>query len=778
VPSTFPGHVVDVEVPAVAPMGLMDPLPGDSELSLAEAIAQVVARHLIGELSATASRAIRALSHADVQPGSVAARIALAAIGRNALLRLREPDSEQHKPGLFVSMLEQPSEIDLLELPLFETLSGEVVSVSDLPGIMSGQRGLLYGVVPDVEPDLRGLDETQVLSLDAESERLLRNIVGPASYVRVDRRDLLASADGLTIRDIAAGLREDGGQPLLLESDARVDASGIPESTIRSLVSELARVALTRPSDSKHASRLRLQRLTGDVLDLDPHAEPPEGATEHPRQALMHLQYFLFRRWQHNRTHDQPLPTYGLERMPLFVGDRGELVSLDTVEAALERQGKLVMLDGRGIDAFAFGRDIGTVGDDPSDCSGLAMNPWLLDVFGEVVDFEPAFDFDLTDDEAETYAQTPDQAYLFESTLDAPGITGKIGIAPAKTAQQMVAVVEPGHSQVHPLRQYSEEFGVVGFVRVEEGSASARWDDVNGVVGQAARQVLRQMIDALPSTDPDSPEYERTLEVLFDHASRHIEFERLPNGRVESRVDRPLAEMILDIPLFPTTHGTPVSAQRIIHEFCLEQTTGAPVGGPAIIEDAVPPRLKTWIDRTLLQDRITERPHASSDEEEEALEIPDKPFAQMSERDLTGLLTRWLQRLRPDEYGLAMRRDPENASVLGLQIDLVNPTERESILALSSTEAKRLAQSMEADAPFAYTVASEAILLINRQHWVWREFREGARPEPQRLAWMLLSVYAFINEVLEPVTNEHELFFQQRIAQALMNGDLGTSSLR
>ncbi|MGM0558140.1 MAG: hypothetical protein ACQEVA_17280, partial [Myxococcota bacterium] len=667
VPSSFPGHVVDVEVPAVAPIGLMDALPGNQKLSVAEAIAEVVARHLIDELSETASRAVRALSNADVRPGSVAARVALAAVGRNALLRLREPEADQQKPGIFVSMLEQPSEVDLLELPLLETTSGDVLSVSDLPGIMSAQRGLLYGVVPDVEPDLRGLDAARILSLDRESERLIQIIVGPASYVRVDRRDLLASADGLTIRDIAAGLRADLGGELLLETDARAHADNIPEPTVRALVSELTRVALTRPGDSEHASRLRLQRLTGDILDLDPTAEPPDGATQHRRQALMHLQYFLFRRWQHNRQSDQPRPTYGLERMPLFVGDRGELVSMEDIVAAVERRGELVMLDGRGIDPFAFGRDIGTVDDERGECSGLAMNPWLLELFGEVVDFEPAFDFDLTDDEARAYAETPDHAYLFEAELDAPGITGKIGVAPEPTAQQMVAVVEPGHSQVHPLRQHSEEFGVVGYARVEQGSASQRWSDVNGVVGQASRRVLREMIDALPSTAPDSETYHRMLDVLFDYASRHIAFDRLPNGRVESRTDRPLAELILDIPLFPTTHGTPVSAQRLIHEFCLEQTTGAAVGGPSIIEEAVPPRLQTWIEETLRPERVTERPHASVDRDD-AREIPDKPIAEMSEQALIGLLGAWMQRLRPDEYGRVPRRKPEDATPLGLHI--------------------------------------------------------------------------------------------------------------
>ncbi|MGM0559162.1 MAG: hypothetical protein ACQEVA_22445, partial [Myxococcota bacterium] len=143
-----------------------------------------------------------------------------------------------------------------------------------------------------------------------------------------------------------------------------------------------------------------------------------------------------------------------------------------------------------------------------------------------------------------------------------------------------------------------------------------------------------------------------------------------------------------------------------------------------------------------------------------------------------GLLGAWMQRLRPDEYGRVPRRKPEDATPLGLHIELVDPTSRESIVGLSSHEAKRLAQGMEGEAPFAYTVYSRAILLINRQHWVWREFREGSRADAQRLAWMLLSIYAFINEVLEPVTNEHELFFQQRIAEALLNGELETSSSR
>lgn len=774
VSSSFPGHVVDVEVPAVSPMGLLDVLPGNEELTMAEAIAEVAARHLLDELAATANRAIRALNHTDVRPGSVAARVALAAIGRHALLRLRQRDGADEL-RLSVSMIEQPPEVDLLELDLLETLGGDALSVGDLCSIMHGQRGLLYGVVPDVKPELSGLNREHILALDLESERLLVDIVGPAAYVRIDRRDLLATADGINLRNVAAGLRDRQPGDLLLEADVRARRDELPEATVRELVSELVRVALTRPGDSEHSSRLRLQRLAGDKLDLDPHAEPPEGALEHRRQALMHLQYFVFRRWQYNRTYpEQTRPTYGVEMLRLFVGDNGNLVSFEDLQAALRRHGRLVMLDGRGIDAFAFGKDIAQLDDDRErPCKGLAMNPWLLSLLGESVDIEPAFDFALTDDEARAWSETPERAYLFEEAVDAPGITGRIGISPEQSGREIVAVVESGHAQVHPLRRHSEVYGVIGFVRVESGHVDERWSDVNGAVERAARTVIKRMIEELPSTDPDSEGYDRMLDVLFAYASRYVEMERMPNGRVTARTTQPLPALVLDLPLFPTASGTPVSAQRLIHEFCLRQTRGADMRGAEVVEDAVPARLRAWMDAFLSSDRIDERPHRSASVDGDEPRV-DGPFDKMSDQALVDVLTHWLSRLRPVAPSTPGEEGGE-ARAANLWIGLVDPDERESILALSDEAARRLARSMESDAPFAYTSRATPMLLINSANWVWREFKTGARTPNERLAWMLLSIYAFINELLELVTNDQELTFQQRVAEALMDGTLSTN---
>jgi hypothetical protein len=771
VQSAFPGHVLDVEVPAISPLGLMEQLPGNDDLTLAEAIAQVTARHLIDELSQTASRAIRALSSAEVRPGGVAARVALAAIARNALLRLRGMDEDGAQPTLSISLIEQSGDTDLLALPLLETIDGAPTSVSELPTVMQAQCGLLYGVVPEVEADLQGLDATNILSLDLESERLLTDIVGPAAYVRVDERDLLASADGLTIRDVAAGLCTRQDVPLLFETSIRVESDEVPEATIHELVSELTRVALTRPDDSDTSSLLRLQRLAGDVLDLNRHAEPPSGATDHRRQALMHLQYFVVERWWHNRTHpDDQRPLYGLERLPLFLGDHGALVNLEALDATLERHGNWVMLDGRGVDPFSFGHDIADVEGAESNstpCSGLAMSPWLLWLFGRHVEIEPTFDFDFTDEEARAFSQTPDDAYLFETQVDAPGIAGRVGIAPDAATEQVVAVVEGGHSQVRPMLQHSEKYGVVGFVRVEEGTLSGRWSDVLGAVEQAARMVIKKTIDALPGLEPGTQAYERALDTLFEYASKHLEMARFPDGEVKARTTHPLADLVIDIPLFPTTHGTPVSAQRLIQEFCLEQTRGAPVGGPGIIEDAIPERLREWMDAFLRPEHITDRGRGVRAPDESAPSVSG-PIADLDDAARIELLGHWLRRLRPDP----LPRHGMGADAAGLLIELVDPTERASLLDLRTHASKRLAQGMEADAPFAYAVAKKPVLLINRTHSVWDRFCDGARPDSQRLAWMLLSIYAFINEVLEPVTNDHELFFQKRVAAVLMDGSL------
>lgn len=46
-------------------------------------------------------------------------------------------------------------------------------------------------------------------------------------------------------------------------------------------------------------------------------------------------------------------------------------------------------------------------------------------------------------------------------------------------------------------------------------------------------------------------------------------------------------------------------------------------------------------------------------------------------------------------------------------------------------------------------------------------------PATEPLAWLLLASYAVINDILEPVTNEHEQQFQLRLFAALRAGELG-----
>ena len=56
-------------------------------------------------------------------------------------------------------------------------------------------------------------------------------------------------------------------------------------------------------------------------------------------------------------------------------------------------------------------------------------------------------------------------------------------------------------------------------------------------------------------------------------------------------------------------------------------------------------------------------------------------------------------------------------------------------------------------------------------HWLL-QWSMARADDPSAIAWLLLAAYAYINEIREAVTNEHERRFQREVARALGAGDL------
>lgn len=71
---------------------------------------------------------------------------------------------------------------------------------------------------------------------------------------------------------------------------------------------------------------------------------------------------------------------------------------------------------------------------------------------------------------------------------------------------------------------------------------------------------------------------------------------------------------------------------------------------------------------------------------------------------------------------------------------------------------------------------AESILYIDGSHWLFshmhdrRHVVDGSLQEA--IAWALLAIYAHLNALLEPITNEHEREFQLRVMAALERGEL------
>jgi hypothetical protein len=67
---------------------------------------------------------------------------------------------------------------------------------------------------------------------------------------------------------------------------------------------------------------------------------------------------------------------------------------------------------------------------------------------------------------------------------------------------------------------------------------------------------------------------------------------------------------------------------------------------------------------------------------------------------------------------------------------------------------------------------SQPTIVLNPKHWLVMRARQAQHLHPEHIAWLLLAIYAHVNARLEPVTNDHELEFQRRVADALERGVL------
>ena len=713
--SPFPGHVLDVRLPAMAP-SLLRAASGIEDATLAECIARVVSRQSVDTLQTATRRALEGLAMRDEQDSPTGRRIALAALGRSALKRLRRKSADEREPGIHFSLVRPQPGPDLLSLELFEALDGTTYSLRDLEALMEETSGLVYGVVPEVEPDLDGLDKSRILALDLERERQLLTIVGDAAYVRLDRRDVLAQTDGLQVRDVAIGLRDYPDFPLLVEGG---DPSGLDDSRRDELVGTLID---------------QLRRVYSDA----------DGEPALRREAVRHLQWFICKRHRS----DAKAPTYGVQELPLFLNGRGMPVSFDRVRKGFETNGALDMIDGRSSDVCELGS---LTGDGEASrhkaVEQLTMNTWVFPLLSGIGEIRSAFEFDFTDGEAEKMEATPEDAYLVDRRVDDHDLEGRIGIPAFMVEQPAVAVIDEERQKAYRMRQPAVRHGVTGFVRIRKGDIEERWDEISMYVADEGADMIGDLLDELPGLGAESSRFERAFDALFGFAARHLQLTRRPDGTVASHIEHPLAQKILELPVFPTATGNPVSALRLIGEFCVSEGPREAFSSASLRSD-LPKPLQRWLERHLSPSNIVEPADQTA-----AGASPASEADSFAER-----VSAWLEELRPDDFGVSANRGGKPSP---------SPARQQRWTIHVETSGRDGSPRLDASTPCQFVAnPSNApypgpILWLNADNPLVRRASEPSNRED--FAWLLLTCYAHINDLVEPVTNDHELEFQRRI---------------
>jgi hypothetical protein len=554
---------------------------------------------------------------------------------------------------------------------------------------------------------------------------MLISVLGEGSYVRVDARDVLAEVDGVVVRDMAVGLRSYPDFPLLVEG---ADPMSMPEERRRAVEHEL------------------VQQLVDVFLGGD--------GSENRRQAARHLTWYVVRTVA---AEGRGLPD-GLEGLPLFLDASGVARSWQDIAADVASDDGIPMHDGWAADPADLGALIRESLDDADvapyrDNDGLAMSPFVYHVLAGVGRVTPVFDFDLSKAEAAANPESPKVAFLVEASVDDELATGVVGIPAEEVEETAIAVVDPSSKRVGALLGPAREMGIVG--RLQLRSPDVPDLEVERLGRRAGLSVMRALVEKIPSLTASSKTWRRAVTTALRFAGLHVRLTGEPDGAVEVDVLDPTAEQVLDLPLFPTASGVSVSAYRLLDDWARSLAPGAAPPVHRLADDA-PDLLRAWTQHAL-DLRHVARP-ASHAAEEEAPEV--RKIEGADDESLGRWLTDTLE---------ALRTDPEDLCPSAVVTVLSNPRERTALgnVTFQPMKKKELHQLLFS--------GGRPYLALNGRHWMVERFRKRASTDPEAAAWLLLSCYAYMNDYLDPVTNEHELEFQRQVVELLQKGELGVA---
>jgi hypothetical protein len=727
VSAPYPGHLLRIELPAVAPSLLL------SRSRLADepwtsALARLAAAHARPALEAASARALAELT-ADraAGPERVSARgIVLAALARSALLVLRR--GADGRPCLAVEPGLGDLPAALLDWPIVTTLAGEPLGLRGLLALIDRCEGLAYGVVPEVPADLSGLDRSRILDLDADQERALIGLLGEATYVRVDARDVLASHGRVACRDVAVGLRPYPGFPLLVEGDDPTAWDPADQrAALLSLVTQLVSLVRgTRPVDPGDRERAAWE--------------------EARRQACRHLQWLVCQA-------PDPAADDGLHdlvaELPLFLTPDGLPRTFREVQAGL-RTATGVLL--------AFGPRLGlgelaTLAARPSveplsavtPVTALLASPGLarrLAALGNVT-----LSGDLVQPVAPAASGAAGTGLVRVQVVAGPLLEGRLGLVVPGERPARLDVLDPATGQIVSHAEVAHRYGVSGLLRYR-GSLplSAELPEVARAVLAAAAALATAALDALASVPADAPDRVDHVSALLQLAGHSLGLVARPDGTITSRVDDPLAARILDLPLFPGERGV-LTGARLVQELCtrgrapLARPGDPPGGSGARLAPEAPAHLRAWVETFLDPDRVA-RPAASA--------LPRRGTSGDGARPGDGLgeaLTSWFAALRPGA-------DDDDRPAFRFEVGRA---------ALAAGPAERVLQHvLRNDAGWN--------VILDGASWLVAWALERGPEDRVALATLFLAVVAEVNAILPEVTNAEELQIQLRVAQALVEG--------
>lgn len=763
-PTFFPGQVLVVEIPDMSPMRLHQSVK-EGEPAMAVLIAQALVSMLRVTLNNSVREAIQGLSTMAVAPGSLGARWIIAGLATAAIPRLNAERGRD--ASMSITLVDRAVNPALLDVPVLETLTGESVSVRDLAGMIQGGSGLIYGVVPEVPAYLEGLDQSKILRLDMHLERLLVELFGESSYVRVDGRDVLAEYHGVQCRDIALGLREYTDFPLLVEG---VDPTGWPETEQRLCILELLK---------------QLKALVESASTRVP--------LENRRHALRHLQWFAVHR---DRYPQWEAITY-IDNEPLFLTNQGLSASYSAIQNAQQRVGDLRMFDGLARDVVSrnamFNRARKMVSASVNQVD-LAMNPfvfWLLSARGHITGLAahglPGVDAGSVGEnggiEPTRYL---DQVELsnerFSGLLQLPFREDLLAGGAPEQVKGSVLLVSHDRQQVVALEDAFYAYGVVGFVKMHSPAMEQGTQLVDAVM-EAARALLKQQIHRVASGSLTHGEmYEQVVIYLLVYAGLHLQLFMEADGRIGARVVDVMANQILELPLFSARQGSPVSIRRLFYAFRNAYFSNPDTGfddlqwaDDLVALEEISEPLKAWLMNHFHRDRV--RPIA--ERRRFPSERSEKSGGQVSsgeqvagvtgkEQALAESIRYWLQALRPDSgftTGVAGTEDLPMRILFGEHPQMKSrwSAKAETLLALEMPSRWHALERNPGDNSFFPGMS----VWMNPNHWMMRWALESGPGESRPLAWLLLATYAHINEALEAVSNVDEQVFQQRIYSAL-----------